>query len=135
MSNQQIELQSLLSQKDLMQPHLLEVEEATDLNEENFQSRDTLLSLVQSCSCGSRSHEMSISSCGDGFQGCRRHHPLQPQRLRNLHYGTNIGVSNVVSTLPSTFIYLFMMMMMMMIKFYSILGCDRLRGITTASLS
>lgn len=114
MSNQRIdpnqrlrssfEVQSLLSHKDLMQPHLLEVDEATVLNEEKFQSRDTLQSLVQSCSCGSRSHEMSNSSHGDGIQGCRRH-PLQPQRLRNLNYGTNIGVSTVL-LMPSTFINL-----------------------------
>lgn len=106
MSNQRIgpnqrlrssfEVQSLLSHKDLMQPHLLEVDEATVLNEEKFQSRDTLQSLVH--------HEMSNSSHGDGIQGCRRH-PLQPQRLRNLHYGTNIGVSTVL-LMPSTFIYL-----------------------------
>ncbi|KAI3448936.1 hypothetical protein Pfo_005601 [Paulownia fortunei] len=75
-----------------------------DKNDDNFQSRDTLQSLVQSCCCGNQ----ALISPSDNIQECKHHQPQQnksiSESLRNLsHYSLlsfkkNIGVENYQSS-------------------------------------
>ncbi|XP_047956434.1 protein PHOSPHATE STARVATION RESPONSE 1-like [Salvia hispanica] len=86
----------LLSQKGLMQPHLgfsdyEQTPSPQKINCHNFQSRDTLQSLVQSCSCRDQSHGRSV-----GVQECKLHQPQQRNLGHNLlinyHSKNNIGM-------------------------------------------
>ncbi|KAG6400551.1 hypothetical protein SASPL_137391 [Salvia splendens] len=84
----------LLSQKGLMQPHLdyEQIPLPEKINCHNFQSRDTLQSLVKSCSCRDLSHGRS-----DGVQECKLHQPQQRNLGENslinyYHHKNNIGM-------------------------------------------
>ncbi|KAH6767638.1 myb-like HTH transcriptional regulator family protein [Perilla frutescens var. hirtella] len=107
---------SLLSQKGLMQPQLLEMlegEGVIDLNTrfkdyvqmlrdaEKFQSRDTLQSLVQSCSCGNRSQENSILARGNDIQECKHHQPQQGKlQCSVMSYEKKFGIENYYYSKP-----------------------------------
>ncbi|KAL1539997.1 protein PHOSPHATE STARVATION RESPONSE 1-like [Salvia divinorum] len=85
----------LLSQKGHMQPRLgfsdYEQNHSPEkISGHNFQSRDTLQSLVQSCSCRDRSHDR-----GDGVQECKLHQPQQGNLGDNSlidYHKNNIGM-------------------------------------------